>query len=234
MPRSLQTPPRRRLRKQASQRWISRRNIPEQTCTACISRPLPDDLHFVQGDIRGLINAQKAPFSPGNFHYVFSRLMILGVADWPAHIAVLASLLARNGYIELEEAGLLSIITRTASPRRSCKALKQDCAALGLDHNAGPHLSARMKATPGSVDVQAQRYRLMCTTQGVTQAKQRLAENSTATLVPLLGTMIDSLSAKAGRGENERRRLKGDVALGKGSFEAGTHMDFRATWARKA
>ncbi|KAH9826687.1 S-adenosyl-L-methionine-dependent methyltransferase [Teratosphaeria destructans] len=201
------------------------------------SHPRLDNLHFVQGDIGELINAQKAPFSPGNFDYVFSRLLILGVADWPAHIAVLSGLLAKNGSIELQEVTLDAY--SPSSPTEPLtwsflKALQQDYAAVGLDFNAGSHLSARMKATPGLADVHAQRYRVMCTMEGATQAEQRLAEYMNGTLVPFLGLMFDTLPAKAGRGEGERRRLKEDVALRHENFEAGTHMEFWVAWARKA
>lgn len=71
--------------------------------------PVPTDRHgqlpnlrYLRGDAAALLRSGE--LEAGSFDYVFERLLILGVAGWPAHLRdVVVPLLAPGGVCELQE-----------------------------------------------------------------------------------------------------------------------------------
>ena len=61
----------------------------------------PDNVEYVQGDIRQLMKSGDERFANGSFDYVFSRL--LSMADWRSYISEISSILAPRGWFEVQE-----------------------------------------------------------------------------------------------------------------------------------
>lgn len=111
-----------------------------------------DNIEYVQADIMELVkNEAKDPrFEPGSFDYVFERLLVFGVTDWPAHLSGLAGLLRPGGFLEAQEP---SICCRKADGTRLSetwwhyRSWRDDAAAIGFDFEIGPRLSSRFEQT---------------------------------------------------------------------------------------
>ena len=123
----------------------------------------PTNVQYIQGDIRELAkNAEwAAAFDPEGFGYIFSRFLLFGVPDWPAHIANIASLLAPGGWVELQEPEMgiygrdeLCISDDWYWQRQFLK----DCSAYGFDIVIGKKLAQYMGAT-GLVNIQETKYK---------------------------------------------------------------------------
>lgn len=122
--------------------------------------PKPDNLEYVVADIKNLIDSHP-DFDSGSFDYLFARLLICGVTDWPSHLqAVLSLLKPKTGWAELHEC---EMIWRSIDGESICdnwtwwKTLVKNTRASGLDPNAGSELAQRMKDA-GFVDVQTKVY----------------------------------------------------------------------------
>lgn len=63
----------------------------------------PDNVQYVQGNVRELIRGADLQFAIGSFDYVFSRFLVLGMTDWPGYVDVVASLLKPGGWAELQD-----------------------------------------------------------------------------------------------------------------------------------
>ncbi|KAK3686726.1 hypothetical protein LTR37_019518 [Vermiconidia calcicola] len=65
--------------------------------------PKPDNVEYVQGDFTELVKSGDDRFQPGTYDYIFSRLLELGMTDWPGYVGAIASLLAPGGWFEAHE-----------------------------------------------------------------------------------------------------------------------------------
>lgn len=63
----------------------------------------PDNVEYVQGDIRQLVKSEDKRFTNHSFDYVFSRLLSLGMTDWPGYFSDVSLLLASGGWFEVQE-----------------------------------------------------------------------------------------------------------------------------------
>jgi SAM-dependent methyltransferase len=65
--------------------------------------PKPKNVEYVQGDACQFIETGDEPFKAGSFDYVFSRLLSLGMTDWPGYFAKISSILAPEAFFEVHE-----------------------------------------------------------------------------------------------------------------------------------
>lgn len=62
------------------------------------------NVEFVQGDIRALVSAgQDERFQEGCFDYIYQRLLVFGMTEWPSYLGMLGRLLRPGGWVELQE-----------------------------------------------------------------------------------------------------------------------------------
>ena len=110
----------------------------------------PDNVEYIQGDFLELAKSESKDvrFRAGTFDYIFSRLLVLGMTDWPGYFSAVTRLLALGGWLEAHEyysavfgadGNLLS------SDWPSLNALRDLVERKGLDPRAAPNLSGRMK-----------------------------------------------------------------------------------------
>ena len=64
----------------------------------------PSNVEFIQGDTRKLMaEGGDARLAPGSVDYVFERLLVLGVTDWPGHVKMVADSVRSGGWVEFHE-----------------------------------------------------------------------------------------------------------------------------------
>lgn len=63
----------------------------------------PKNLMYVQGDIMQLAISDDPRFAESSFDYVFSRLLLMGITDWPSYITLVKRFLKYGGWAELQD-----------------------------------------------------------------------------------------------------------------------------------
>ena len=63
----------------------------------------PGNVEYIQGDIKKLVSSNDDRFREGSFDYVFHRLLVLGMTDWPGYFDDVSKLLAPGGWVEAQE-----------------------------------------------------------------------------------------------------------------------------------
>jgi SAM-dependent methyltransferase len=107
----------------------------------------PENLNYVQGNIMKLAKSNDARFQAASFDYIFHRLLVFAVTDWPAYIAVVQSLLAPGGWAEMQDLDLNVLDGNGDSLSDSWwfyHRFHEDCKAIGLDMHVGSKLAAYM------------------------------------------------------------------------------------------
>jgi SAM-dependent methyltransferase len=123
----------------------------------------PENLSYVQGNIMELANSTDARFHAASFDYIFHRLLVFAVTDWPAYIAVVQSLLAPGGWAEMQDLDLNVLDDNGASLSDSWwfyRSFREDCKAIGLDMHVGSKLAAYMRDPGGLANVNETVYKL--------------------------------------------------------------------------
>lgn len=63
----------------------------------------PENVQYIQGDVRTLIEAGTEPFVSGSFDYIYSRLLSLGMTNWEDYLGQIKPVLAPRGWLEIQE-----------------------------------------------------------------------------------------------------------------------------------
>ncbi|KAF2174252.1 hypothetical protein M409DRAFT_49111 [Zasmidium cellare ATCC 36951] len=130
------------------------------------SQAPPPNILFIQGDIHDLADdSAKAPeLRRGSFDYIFSRMLVFGIKDWPQHIAQLKRLLTPGGWLELQEVDLTGLFDgQQNSISGDWTWLSEQRAAfakLGLHIGCAPVLENHLQDA-GFQNVHTQMYRWM-------------------------------------------------------------------------
>lgn len=120
------------------------------------------NLEYVQGDIRELVKSGADPrFQQGSFDFVFNRLLMLGMVDWPGYISSVASLLRPGGWLEIQEPSMSFWAAEGGKIQDSWEfwpAFKADMKAIGLDGEIGEKLADYFRATKTLENVAESQY----------------------------------------------------------------------------
>ena len=114
---------------------------------------------FLQGDFHTL--AGNSPLHPDSFDYIFSRMLVFGMTDWPGYLAQARDLLKTGGWLELQEMDFYFFGGDQQLICEEWKWLHDQTAAWtnrGLDIRIGPKLEDYLHQA-GFVDVHAKEYR---------------------------------------------------------------------------
>lgn len=124
----------------------------------------PANATFVQGNIMELANSDTDPrFRAASFDYVFHRLLVLGITDWPAYISAVQGLLSPGGWCEMQDLDLHVLDGEGAAVSDSWSffpLIHADCKAMGLDTSVGRKLSALLKQAGQLEDVRETVYKI--------------------------------------------------------------------------
>jgi ubiquinone/menaquinone biosynthesis C-methylase UbiE len=88
---------------QLAQRFPDARIIGVDLSPVPAVHPKPDNVEYIQADIRQLMKSDDERFANGSFDYVFSRLLSLGMTDWQGYVSEVSSILAPGGWFEVQE-----------------------------------------------------------------------------------------------------------------------------------
>lgn len=121
----------------------------------------PSNVTFIQGNIRDLIDTKDPLFTPGSYDYVYERLLILGITDWPGHISAISSLVKPGGWLECHE---FTWMLYSASGDRLFDSepfflkIKEDAEAIGLNVEIGAELSNTFRSVDGFGEIKEAVY----------------------------------------------------------------------------
>lgn len=113
---------------------------------------------FTQGDI------MSPSVVTGSFDFIFSRMLVYGIRDWPAYISRAKNLLTSGGWLELQE--IDSSVLFDGNDRATCvdsawlAEQRAAFATMGVDMGCAPKLQSYLEAQ-GFVDVSAKKFRWM-------------------------------------------------------------------------
>ena len=124
------------------------------------SGPKPPNVDYILGDVRQLLN-QDARLAFESTDFVFSRLLILGITDWPGYLRDAVALLRPGGWVEVQDFALEWFL------HGSCcsggwdwlQALFAAAEQKGWDLRCGRNAKGHMEQA-GLVDVSVQEYRV--------------------------------------------------------------------------
>lgn len=198
----------------------------------------PANLTYVQGDVMKLSAAEDERFKDGSFDYVFHRLLVLGMTDWPGYAKRVAALLAPGGWAEMQDYDMS--IFNSANENESdswwhWQAFKEDARAIGLDTDVGRKLGAIMRDA-GLVEVAEKMYYVpCCDSEGLSEEMKPVGKLMQG-MVHRDGyarALMERVS-KGRRGEDELERmiLSGEEKYR--SVKAGDYARMGVAWGRKA
>ncbi|KAL9586511.1 MAG: hypothetical protein Q9212_000872 [Teloschistes hypoglaucus] len=127
----------------------------------------PDNVEYIIGDIKELAAPSgDERIKEGEVDYIYQRLLVCGMTDWPGYIRQMAGLLRPGGYMEIHDYAEVWY-QRPSSPGGSDilisndwkwhLAMRRGAAELGLDLNIGLHAQQYMEEA-GLFDVQVVKY----------------------------------------------------------------------------
>ena len=120
----------------------------------------PTNVSFIQGNFKDLA-ASHPDLAANSFDFVFSRMLVFGMTDWPGYIAQAVSLLKPGAWLELQDVDIMAYNEDRTLRSKSWewhRNQQQAFSALGLDIEVGSKLEGYMQAA-GLVDVQVTEYR---------------------------------------------------------------------------
>ena len=123
----------------------------------------PENLTYVQGNIMDLARSSDPRFKAGSFDYIFHRLLVFALTDWPEYIAVVQHLLAPGGWAEMQDLDLMVLKANGDSLSDSWwfyRMFKEDCESIGLDMRVGSKLAAYMHDAGSFMNVTETMYKL--------------------------------------------------------------------------
>lgn len=121
----------------------------------------PANVEYILGDFRQLVRSNDLRLAPGSTDFVFSRLLVLGMTDWPGYLRDIASLLRPGGWAELQDFSLEWYLhgTLISGQWPWMRALSSAAERKGWDLNCGRNIKAYMSAA-GLRDIEVKEYRL--------------------------------------------------------------------------
>lgn len=199
----------------------------------------PPNLTYVQGDIMALAGLKDDErFQEGSFDYVFHRLLVLGMTDWPGYVRKIVGLLKPGGWAEMQDYDM-TIFNSEGEPISDewwhWTAFREDAGAMGLRTDIGRHLGSLMRDA-GLVAVEGTMYDVPCA------YSEALPEHLKPVGRHMAGMMYQAGYARAlmtrvckgRRAEDELERMvrSGDEKYA--SVRPGDHAKMGVAWGRKA
>lgn len=138
----------------------------------------PANVTYIQGDVRQLLHVDPR-LALGTADFVFNRLLVAGMTDWPGYVRDVASLLKPGGWAEMQDYVLKwQLHGQPCPPVPWGEALSKAAAVKGWDMECGRNIKGYMQAA-GLVDIQVREYRVPLGTWAVKERSEtrRIGEN---------------------------------------------------------
>ena len=198
------------------------------------SSATPGNVSYIQGDIKKLVGSDER-LEEGSTDYIFERLLVCGMTDWPAYVQQLARLLRPGGYLECHE--MLYAWYKDgrviSDDWKWMKAMHRGGAQLGLDIHVATNVKKYMEDA-GLIDVKVAKYEVP---YGPWMAKERPETKRTgeeqAKMGPLISqSILPGVTRKLGISDDEMTGLKEECRQSL-VLEDGKYWPFYVTWGRK-
>lgn len=197
------------------------------------SGPNPANVTYIQGDIRQLLHADPR-LAPGTADFVFNRLLILGMSDWPGYVRDVTSLLKPGGWAEMQDYVLGLYLHGQPCPHSAWRrALAKVAAVKGWDLYCGRNIEGYMRDA-GLVDVQVREYRIPFGTWAVKERREtrRIGEHLAKEMRTLYWHAIPKMLGGMGYEEGEIEGFREEAMIELAPQE-GKEVSFHVTIGRK-
>lgn len=142
-------------------RYPSAKDVIGVDLSPVAERTPPTRASFIQGDFLKMQPGADVPqLQRESFDFVFSRMLVFGISDWPGYIAKIKDLLKPGGWIELQDIDFVVLDKNENTISESWRWLKDQIAAWskrGLDMRA-PSKLERYLLEAGFVDVHVEKF----------------------------------------------------------------------------
>ncbi len=192
------------------------------------------NVEFIQGDIRRLAGTDPR-LRLGSLDFVFNRLLICGMTDWPGYVREVAALLRPGGWAEMQDCAYVWYLNgKVCSDEWAwMKALREGAERKGMDLDCGRNIKGYMEDA-GFVDVQVLEYRFPWWTEGAEgrEETRKLSEHAINEWWRLWWHLIPKMVDGLGYGKGDIEDLQNDLKE-RTKAEVGKEMTFYSTFGRK-
>ena len=203
----------------------------------------PDNVEYITADIKSLAESDDERIKTGELDYIYQRLLICGMTDWPGYIRQMVNLLKPGGYLEVHDYSEVWY-KRSSSPDERDKdvskdwkwmqAMRRGATGLGLDLDIGLNAQRYMEDA-GLVDVQVVKYQVPFGTwlAGEKPETKKIGEHQVSSMGKVFSqNILPGVTRELGIGEKEMDELKAECRKCL-SEEEGKYWWFYSIWGRK-
>ena len=199
----------------------------------------PPNVKYIQNDIKKLAKSNDEPIKEGTIDYIYQRLLVCGMTEWPEYIRQMTTLLKPGGWIEVHDYAelwyKLDSSAEIGQDWRWQQAMRRGARQLGLDLDVGLNARKYMEDA-GLVDIHVEKYLVPYGTWMVKDRPEtaKIGEHQATGMGPVFSnSILPGVTRKLGLGNEELEGLKEECRRTLRA-EEGKYWWFYATWGRKA
>lgn len=203
----------------------------------------PDNVEYITADIKSLADSDDERIKEGELDYIYQRLLICGMTDWPGYIRQMAKLLKPGGYLEIHD--YAEIWYKRSSPSgeddqnlskdwKWQQEMRRGAKQLGLDLDIGLNAKQLMEDA-GLADVEVVKYQVPFGDWLIEEKPEtkKIGEHQVSSMGKVFsGSILPGVTRDLGIGEEEMNGLKEECRRCL-SGEEGKYWWFYAVWGRK-
>ena len=203
----------------------------------------PENVEYILGDINCLAGTDEK-LKNESIDYIYQRLLVCGMTDWPGYVQRMTRLLRPGGYMELHDFAEIWYKESTqpgeeeghiiSSDWQWQKAMRRGAAQLGLDLDIGLSAAQYMK-NAGLIDVQTVKYKVPFGTWLASEKPEtkKIGEQQVESLPQVFSnSILPGVTRMLDIGEEEMGVLKSECRRCLAE-EEGKFWWFYVTWGRK-
>ena len=196
----------------------------------------PANLTYIQGNVMELANGEDVRFALGSFDYVFHRLLVFGVTDWPGYVATVRSLLCPCGWAEMQDfdTTMLDNVGKELSDDWWFYPLfSEDCRAMGLDITIGSRIAGLMDEDGSFGNVEEKFYKFPVVPDPNTPEAELVAKANEKSYGANNGALLKRVSGGR-RSAEEIDRMGADMMKEFAKLKQGDHVRIFVVVGQKA
>ncbi|KAL8828362.1 MAG: hypothetical protein Q9191_002632 [Dirinaria sp. TL-2023a] len=206
----------------------------------------PANVEYITGDIKHVAESDDQRIGEGKLDYIYQRLLICGMTDWPGYIRQMIKLLNPGGYLEIHDYAEIWYKDRQycSGDEQEDKNLSKDwgwqhemrrgAKQLGLDLDVGLNAEKYMRDA-GLVDVHVVKYHVPFGDWLVDEKPEtrKIGKEQVRSMGKVFSeSILPGVTRKLSIGEQEMKELK-EQCRQTLSEEAGKYWLLYVVWGRK-
>ena len=206
----------------------------------------PDNIGYITGDIKKFASRDGGPLKKGEIDFIYQRLLICGMTDWPNYVKLMTRLLRPGGFMEIHDYAYIYYKRSSQSGEADkvisndwmwLKAMRRGAPQLGLDLDIGLNAERYMKEA-GLIDVQVVKYEVpfgsWLADSGGKPETRKIGEHQVSSMGKVFSeNILPGVTRKLEIGEEEMKELQQECRDTL-KEEEGKYYNFYVTWGRKA